>query len=127
MLQLRTAEAAARGDTTDYFDPEVAKHRHGVIYAAYHFPTGKWYVGQTINTVASRAKQHWWARRHDKDFLHLTLADDPDPMSWFSLPVEYIPKECWAEPTPKTATSGTGSGGTSANMPYCERSTGYTS
>jgi hypothetical protein len=103
MLQLRTAEAASRGDTTNYFDPEVAKHRHGLIYAAYHFPTGKWYVGQTINTLATRARQHWWARNRDKDFLHLTLADDPDPMCWVSFPVEYIPKECWEEPTPKSA------------------------
>ena len=103
MLQLRAAEAQARGDPTDYYSPDVVMNRHGAIYAAYHFPTGKWYVGQTINTVPHRARQHWYSRRTDKDFLHLTLADDPDPMCWISLPVEYIPKEEWEESTPKGA------------------------
>ena len=34
--------------------------RAGAIYALFHFPTGRWYVGQTIHPVHVRAQQHWW-------------------------------------------------------------------
>ena len=76
---------------------------HGMIYAAYHFASGRWYVGQTINTVMQRARQHWWSRRGANDYLHLALADTPDPMGWLALPVETIPKQQWCDPGPKHA------------------------
>eukprot|EP00667_Euglena_gracilis_P000109 EG_transcript_109 len=69
-----------------------------MIYGAYHFPTGKWYVGQTVNTIRQRAREHWYARKSARDFLHLALADDPDPMTWLALPLEIIPKELWRCP-----------------------------
>ena len=31
--------------------------RSGAIYALFHFPTGRWYVGQTIHPVHVRAQQ----------------------------------------------------------------------
>ena len=74
-----------------------------MIYAAYHFASGRWYVGQTINTVMQRARQHWWSRRGANDYLHLALADTPDPMGWLALPVETIPKQQWCDPGPKHA------------------------
>jgi hypothetical protein len=58
-------------------------------------------VGQTINTIQNRAREHWYGRSQAKDHLHLTLADDPDPMCLVFLPLECIPKEEWAEPTPR--------------------------
>ena len=76
------------------------KH-NGAIYAAYHCPTGKWYVGQTINTIAARAKNHWHSRRRATDHLHLTLADDPDPMCLLFIALEHIPKVEWEEPAPR--------------------------
>jgi len=98
MLELRQAEARARGDTYDYYSCDAAASRNGMVYGAYHFPTGRWYVGQTINTVRERARQHWWARKSAKDFLHLAMADDPDPMTWIAFPLEAIPKELWRCP-----------------------------
>jgi len=59
MMGMRAVEAAGRGDTTDYFAAETATERHGMIYGAYHLPTGRWYVGQTVTTVQERARQHW--------------------------------------------------------------------
>jgi len=98
MLDLREAEARARGDEYDYHSPDAVANRHGMVYGAYHFPTGRWYVGQTINTVRERARQHWYARKSARDFLHLALADDPDPMTWLALPLEAIPMELWRTP-----------------------------
>ena len=74
---------------------------HGAIYGAYHCPTGKWYVGQTINCIDQRAKDHWHSRKQATDYLHLTLADDPDPMCFIFIALECIPKEEWAEPSPR--------------------------
>jgi hypothetical protein len=81
----------------------VTMKRHGMIYGAYHFPTGKWYVGQTINTRYQRAQQHWWSRKNATDYLHMTLADDPDPMCWLALPLEVIPASDWQQPGPHHA------------------------
>jgi hypothetical protein len=74
-----------------------------MLYAAFHFSTGRWYVGQTINTITERARQHWWSRRDATDYLHLALADDPDPMCWLPLPLERVPPEVWREPIPHQA------------------------
>ena len=98
MLELRDNECRCSGDTYNYYAPHAVSGRNGMIYGAYHFPTGKWYVGQTINTVRQRAREHWWARNSADDFLHLTLADDPDPMSWVAFPLEGVPKELWCTP-----------------------------
>jgi hypothetical protein len=98
MLNLRDKEAAERGDTEDYYSAHAVRSSHGMIYGAYHFPSGKWYVGQTINTIQERARQHWWARKSAMDYLHLTLADDPDPMCWVAFPLEKVPKERWVIP-----------------------------
>ena len=99
MLELRASEAAKRQDTRNYFSASAIGEWHGMIYGAYHFPTGKWYVGQTVNTVQQRAREHWWARNSARDYLHLTLADDPDPMCWVAFPLEAIPKELWQTPS----------------------------
>ena len=93
VLAIRQAEARARGDRFDYFSREAAAETNGMIYGAYHCPTGRWYVGQTINTIWQRVKQHWYSRRAAPDYLHLALADDPDPMTWIALPLEAIRKE----------------------------------
>ena len=98
MLEIRATEAASRGDRLDYHAPEAVTEWHGMIYAAYHFPTGRWYVGQTINTVQTRARQHWWARRSAKDLLHLALAEDADPMMWAAFPLERVPQDLWQTP-----------------------------
>ena len=98
MIEMRDAEATNNGDATDYFAAETVTERHGMIYGVYHFPTGKWYVGQTVNTIQARAKQHWWSRRRAEDFFHLALADDPDPMTWVAFPLEAIPMELWRTP-----------------------------
>ena len=103
MLHLRAIESRERGDRTDYHNPRAVTEQCGMLYAAFHFPTGRWYVGQTINTIAQRARQHWWARRDATDYLHLALADDPDPMTWLALPLERIPPEEWREPMPHSA------------------------
>ena len=80
MLQVRKEEATQRRDRTNYHDPALFKEANGLVYGAFHFSTGKWYVGQTINTVLQRAKQHWWSRPTTRDYMHLAMADDPDPM-----------------------------------------------
>ena len=102
-MQLRTAEARSRGDTTDYYDPAMAKDRRGLIYGAFHCPTGRWYMGQIINCINQRLRQHWWARDRDKDFFHLTLTDDPDLMVLLPFVLEYIPRRLWEAPTPHRA------------------------
>ena len=101
MLELRRLEAVARGDPTNYHDPASVHTHQGSIYAAFHFPTGKWYIGQTINTIQNRAQEHWHARRRASDYFHLTLADDPDPMCLMVFPVECIPRSEWAEAEPR--------------------------
>ena len=42
----------------DYHRPETFVEMEGMIYAALQFSTGKFYVGQTINTVSQRAREH---------------------------------------------------------------------
>ena len=100
-INFRQTEARARGDTTDYFHADAVLQHNGAIYGAFHCPTGKWYVGQTINTIAARAKSHWHSRRRATDHLHLTLADDPDPMCLIFIALEHIPKDEWVEPAPR--------------------------
>ena len=58
-------------------------------------------MGQTINTIDQRAKGHWHSRKQATDYLHLTLADDPDPMCFIFITLECIPREEWAESTPR--------------------------
>ena len=98
MLQLRDKTAAQRGDAINYYSASAVQEVHGMVYGIYHFPTGKWYVGQTINTVETRARQHWWSRNSAEDYFHLALADDPDPMCWVAFPLEAVPKEEWMTP-----------------------------
>ena len=97
-LQMRADEARERGDTTDYFHPDAVSAVTGMIYGIYHFPTGKWYVGQTINTIQARAREHWWSRAKAGDYFHLALADSADPMCFVSLPLERINKDLWRYP-----------------------------
>ena len=56
MIEMRDAEATNNGDATDYFAAEAVTERHGMIYGVYQFPTWKWYVVQTVNTIQSRTK-----------------------------------------------------------------------
>ena len=81
MLQTRQREAALRHDKANYYSAEMISTHHGLIYAAFHCPTGKFYVGQTINTIQARAQDHWYARRKATDYFHTALADDADPMT----------------------------------------------
>jgi hypothetical protein len=60
-------------------------------------------VGQTINCIQRRIQQHWWGRNRVKDFFHLTLADDPDPMVLLPFVLEYIPHHLWEAVTPRRA------------------------
>ena len=93
MLDIRRVEAAKRGDSANYFVADMVNQHHGMIYAAFHCPTGKFYVGQTINTIQARARDHWYARRKATDYFHLALADDLDPMCLVFFALERVPLE----------------------------------
>ena len=77
------------GHSSDLFETE------GVIYGIYHFTSGRWYVGQTINTVWSRAQNHWWSRVRESDAFHQALALDVNPFSFIAFPFEFIPRESY--------------------------------
>ena len=68
-------------------------HDTGAIYAIYHFPSGRWYVGQTVGTVHKRAQEHWQSRFRCADAFHQALALDDTPFNFIALPLEWIPAE----------------------------------
>ena len=63
----------------------------GWIYALYHFPSGRLYVGQTTRKVWLRTREHWWSRARSKDLLHEALANDQSPFAYIVLPLEKLP------------------------------------
>ena len=67
----------------------------GWIYAIYHCPVGRWYVGQTINTVLDRVKGHWYDRKRHEDLFHEALHADSTPFSLIASPLEKIPSNLY--------------------------------
>ena len=96
MLQLLAKEPA--NEQIDW--RHISQHFNdcGAIYGIYHFTSGRWYVGQTINEVYRRAQGHWWARFRDLDLFHEALSLEEDPFSFIALPLEYIPVEWYHRP-----------------------------
>ena len=62
-----------------------------MIYAIYHFPTGKWYVGQTIGNCLQRLQSLWRARHTCTDLFHNALQTDATPYSMHCMPLELLP------------------------------------
>ena len=82
VLQLRAKEPANK----QIYWRQISQRFNdcGVIYGIYHFTSGRWYVGQTINEVYRRAQSHWWARFRDLDLFHEALSLEEDPHEIFS-------------------------------------------
>ena len=63
----------------------------------YHFPSGRRYTGQTINTLWLRRQQHWWERDRKPDLLHQAITVDASPFSFVVLRLQIIPLDiCWS-------------------------------
>ena len=71
-LRLREQEPNNRG--IDWSNCATAFEDKGAIYGIYHFTAGKWYVGQTVGTIAQRAMGHWWSRLTANDAFHQAMA-----------------------------------------------------
>jgi hypothetical protein len=70
VLKLRDSDPANKSmDFTKAADHWKAK---GWVYGLFHFASGRWYVGQTINEFWVRAEQHWHARKRLTDVLQCT-------------------------------------------------------
>ena len=93
---LRKRSQVAQGidwsHASDQFDEK------GLIYMLYHFPSGRRYVGQTINTLWLRGQQHWWERDRKPDLLHQAILLDASPFSFVLLPLQWIPLEAYWAP-----------------------------
>ena len=59
VLRLRSQELANRDVNWDQCDKLF--DTAGAVYGIYHFTSGRWYVGQTVNAIHKRAQGHWWA------------------------------------------------------------------
>ena len=96
LLHLRSQEPANQGicwnHCSDMFNSK------GAIYAIYHFTSGRWYVGQTIDAIYKRAQGHWWARFQASDAFHQALGLDLTPFSFIALPLEWISPENFQGP-----------------------------
>jgi len=62
---------------------------NGVIYGVFHFASGRWYVGQTVNKYGERAQKHWYERRSASDLFHTAL-DEFTPFFFAIFPLEVI-------------------------------------
>ena len=62
----------------------------GLIYGIYHFATGRWYIGQTVNSYWERAQKHWYERKSATDHVHNALANELTPFSFVIFPLEVI-------------------------------------
>ena len=67
----------------------------GAIYGLYHFTTGRWYIGQTVNPIHKRVQQHWWSRFRDQDLFHEALALEETPFCFIAIPLEWIPDDLY--------------------------------
>ena len=96
VLDIRAVEARKRKDFTDYHDPNMLFSRVGCVYGLFHFTSKKWYVGQTINTVPHRARQHFSDRARCQDRLHEELCMDLSPSGFLMFPLQYVEqKQCY--------------------------------
>ena len=71
----------------------------GWIYALFHFPTGRWYVGQTIRRLYIRSQSQ---RKTSTDVLHMALRNDPNPFSFVVFPMEQISPQLYIKPGKQT-------------------------
>ena len=68
ILRLRAQEPANKDIDWDHCDDLFDVP--GAVYAIYHFTSGRWYVGQTVNAVHKRAQGQWLARLREDDAFH---------------------------------------------------------
>ena len=87
-LKLRDEDPA--NSRTDFKETKKLWDLQGLIYGIYHFATGRWYVGQTVNTYGERAQKHWYARKSADDLFHSALANELSPFSFVAFPLEAI-------------------------------------
>ena len=100
VLGLRNSDPANKDE--DWRHAARDFNRCGGIYAIYHFTTGRWYVGQTVNQLWQRAQHHWHSRLREDDLFHDALSTDPNPFALVVLPLEWIPQDKYAPPeTPR--------------------------
>jgi hypothetical protein len=93
-MHLRATDGA--NAAVDWADVKSLWETPGWIYALFHFPTGRLYVGQTRRRVWKRAQEHWWSRGRSKDLLHDALANDTNPFAFVMVPIEKLPPpECF--------------------------------
>ncbi len=90
-LRLRSQEMSNADIDWDHCDDRFDET--GAIYGIYHFTAGRWYVGQTINTIYKRAQEHWWSRYREDDAFHQALGLEFNPFAFIALPLEFIPRE----------------------------------
>ena len=87
-----------RGSPSDWRHSSLDFDRCGAIYAIYHCPSGRLYVGSTINEIWERARHHWWSRFREDDLFHDALSGDVDPFSSIVIPLEWIREEDYHRP-----------------------------
>jgi hypothetical protein len=85
MVDLRNRDPANRG--IDWSQCSEHFNAKGAIYAIYHFTSGRWYVGQTVNEIHKRAQAHWWSRTREDDLFHQAMLADESPFSFVALPL----------------------------------------
>jgi len=100
-LQLRDQDPVNKG--VNFKDTPATWNRSGLIYGLFHFASGRWYVGQTIRRMETRAKEHWHQRKTLNDLLHFALANEASPFSFAVFPLEFIPKEHYNDADRETA------------------------
>ena len=89
MRNKETKWAEIRRNNTSLWESE------GWIYELYHFHSGKWYIGQTIQKIWERAQQHWYQRETHDDALHTLLSKDTKPFTYVCIPLEKIDEQEW--------------------------------
>ena len=89
LVHLRASDEANR--SVAWLDTAALWDTPGWIYALFHFPTGRLYVGQTSRKIWSRTREHWWSRGRCTDALHEALANDVNPFAFIMLPLEKLP------------------------------------
>ena len=92
---LRTALLQRNSDPANasfpWHDADALWTTRGWIYTLFHFPTGRFYVGQTIRLIWDRTREHWWNRHRCPDLLHQAIANDTTPFHFLMLPLEKLP------------------------------------
>ena len=93
LLQRRAAAHSNQGVSWE----NASQHFNDVgwIYVVFHTTSGRYYVGQTVNTIWERLQKHWWSQKEKEDLFHLALRDDNNPYCLIGLPLQWIPPHQW--------------------------------